>query len=224
MKIMKAATLVQLTVLALVCALGAVGCRKGLQKTTTIPDREGRVGGEKPRPPIDNQAGLNTGGNPGANNIGGTPIGGNPNGNNFPGGANNTGVPLPDGDFTGWEPNRTEFADQIVHFEFDKATVRPGDVAKLEEVARRMKSSFKGKALRIEGHCDERGTEEYNRSLGDRRALSVREKLVSLGLDPQMLPTISFGEEKPTDPGHNEAAWSKNRRGELILLSPPGAK
>jgi peptidoglycan-associated lipoprotein len=85
-----------------------------------------------------------------------------------------------------------------------------------------MKSNFRGKALRIEGHCDERGTEEYNRSLGDRRALSIREKLVQLGLDPEMLPTISFGEEKPVDPGHNEAAWSRNRRGELILLSPPG--
>jgi peptidoglycan-associated lipoprotein len=94
----------------------------------------------------------------------------------------------------------------------------------LEEVARRMKSNFQGKALLVEGHCDERGTEEYNRSLGDRRALSVREKLAQLGLDAEIVHTISFGEEKPIDPGHNDAAWSANRRGELILCSPPGAK
>ena len=86
-----------------------------------------------------------------------------------------------------------------------------------------MKSSFQGKALRIEGHCDERGTEEYNRALGDRRALSTREKLVSLGLDPKMLPTVTYGKERPAEPGHNAAAWAKNRRAELILLSPPGA-
>jgi peptidoglycan-associated lipoprotein len=62
-----------------------------------------------------------------------------------------------------------------------------------------------------------------NRALGDRRALSIREKLVQLGLDPEMLPTISFGEDKPADLGHNDAAFAKNRRAELILLSPPGS-
>src|SRR5262249_39277043 len=125
--------------------------------------------------------------------------------------------------FDDWTPNRDEFRAQTVYFDFDKSIIKPSEVSKLDEVARRMKSSFQGKALRIEGHCDERGTEEYNRALGDRRALSVREKLVSLGLDPEMLPTITYGEEKPADPGHNEAAWAKNRRAELVLLSPPVA-
>ena len=74
---------------------------------------------------------------------------------------------------------RDEFKDQTVYFEFDKSTIKPGEISKLEEVVRRMKG-FPGKALRVEGHCDERGTEEYNRSLGDRRALSIREKLVQL--------------------------------------------
>ncbi len=131
------------------------------------------------------------------------------------------GIPQSAKDVSNWIENREAFAAQTVYFDFDKSNIKPGEVGKLEEVARRMKSEFQGKALRIEGHCDERGTEEYNRALGDRRALSAREKLVSLGLDAEMLHTITFGEEKPADAGHNEAAWSKNRRAELILLSPP---
>ena len=76
-------------------------------------------------------------------------------------------------------------------------------------------------ALLIEGHCDERGTEEYNRALGERRALSVREFLVTLGVAPDRVETVSFGEDRPADPGHSSAAWDKNRRGEIVLLSPP---
>ena len=84
-----------------------------------------------------------------------------------------------------------------------------------------MKREFPGKALRIEGHCDERGTEEYNRSLGERRALAVREKLLDLGLNPNMVETRTYGEARPLDPGHNEGAWKQNRRGEIHLLTAP---
>ena len=125
--------------------------------------------------------------------------------------------------FADWKENREEFSAQTVRFDFDSAVIKKSEVGKLEEVARRMKANFAGKALRIEGHCDERGTEEYNRALGDRRALSIREKLVTLGVDSEMLPTISFGEDKPVDTAHTDAAFAKNRRGELILLSPPGS-
>jgi outer membrane protein OmpA-like peptidoglycan-associated protein len=194
----------------LTLALAATGCRKGLDKTTQIP-------GQSPTAPRDTAAGLRDPGasgvvSPGAGNTGTGVVG------TEPGGA---GIPQAKGDFTGWNQNREEFAAQTVHFDYDKSNIKPSEVSKLEEVARRMKSNFAGKALRIEGHCDERGTEEYNRSLGDRRALSVREKLVALGLDPEMLPTITFGEEKPVDAGHTEASWGKNRRAEMILLSPP---
>jgi peptidoglycan-associated lipoprotein len=120
-------------------------------------------------------------------------------------------------------PDRDTFRDQTVYFAFDRADVRPSEVSKLERVASEMKSTHAGKALRIEGHCDERGTEEYNRSLGEKRAASVRETLVRLGMNPAMIQTISMGEEHPAVPGHDEAAWSKNRRGEIILLSPPTA-
>ena len=74
--------------------------------------------------------------------------------------------------------------------------------------------------LMIEGHCDERGTEEYNRSLGERRALALRESLAAMGIDPMRIRTISWGEDKPVDPGHDESAWKKNRRGEFVLMLP----
>ena len=75
--------------------------------------------------------------------------------------------------------------------------------------------------MRVEGNCDERGTAEYNRALGDRRAQVVREELNTLGIDPTRVDTISYGFDKPSVQGHDEAAWSKNRRDEFILLTPP---
>lgn len=69
----------------------------------------------------------------------------------------------------------------------------------------------------IEGHCDERGTEEYNLALGERRARASYEHLVILGVDPQRMKIVSFGEEYPVDPGHNEIAWAKNRRAEFVV-------
>ena len=74
--------------------------------------------------------------------------------------------------------------------------------------------------LLIEGNCDERGTEEYNRSLGERRALAAREALAKLGVDPMRIETRSFGKDKPVDPGHDESAWAKNRRDDFVLLHP----
>jgi peptidoglycan-associated lipoprotein len=75
--------------------------------------------------------------------------------------------------------------------------------------------------VRIEGHCDERGTEEYNRVLGEKRALAAREGLIAEGVESGRIPTISYGEDKPAMPGQNEAAWKMNRRAEFLLLTPP---
>ena len=72
--------------------------------------------------------------------------------------------------------------------------------------------------LLIEGHCDERGTEQYNLALGDRRANQAKEYLVTLGVDTGRIRTVSYGEERPFDPGHDESAWSKNRRAHLVLV------
>ncbi len=69
----------------------------------------------------------------------------------------------------------------------------------------------------IEGHCDERGTEEYNLALGERRARAAYEHLVILGVDPGRMSIVSFGEERPIDPAHNETAWAKNRRAEFVV-------
>jgi peptidoglycan-associated lipoprotein len=73
--------------------------------------------------------------------------------------------------------------------------------------------------IRIEGHCDERGTVEYNLSLGERRAAAVRDYLSSLGIDASRVRIVSYGKERPADPGHGEAAWSKNRRGDFFIES-----
>ena len=78
-----------------------------------------------------------------------------------------------------------------------------------------------GDALLVEGHCDERGTEEYNRALGERRALALREALISGGADGQKIVTRSYGKDRKVDTGNSDAAHAKNRRGEFILLDPP---
>ena len=89
----------------------------------------------------------------------------------------------------------------------------------MENVANYLKQNMTEK-VKVDGHCDERGTEEYNRSLGERRALTVRAQLVRLGVTPDRIRTLSYGEDMPSDPGHDEAAWGKNRRAEFILLKP----
>ena len=73
--------------------------------------------------------------------------------------------------------------------------------------------------IQIEGHCDERGTAEYNLALGERRSNSAKKYLISLGVPEGRISTISYGKEKPLDPGHNEEAWAKNRRDHFIILS-----
>jgi peptidoglycan-associated lipoprotein len=83
-----------------------------------------------------------------------------------------------------------------------------------------MKSAPAGVALLIEGHCDERGTEEYNRALGERRALALREALVADGVDGMKVTTRSFGKDRPVDTSNTESGMAKNRRGEFVVLHP----
>jgi peptidoglycan-associated lipoprotein len=103
-----------------------------------------------------------------------------------------------------------------VYFEYDSSRIAPGERGKLEQVADEMKRR-RGLTLIVEGHCDERGSREYNMALGERRALAVRAYLIGLGIDAARIQTKSFGEEKPAVMGHDEAAWSRNRRAELAL-------
>ncbi|NWF91821.1 MAG: peptidoglycan-associated lipoprotein Pal [Syntrophaceae bacterium] len=105
-----------------------------------------------------------------------------------------------------------------IHFDFDKYDIRPGDAEILKQNAALL-SRFPKVKIQIEGHCDERGTEAYNLALGERRANSTKKYLISLGISPDRISTISYGEERPVDPGHNEEAWAKNRRAHTIILS-----
>lgn len=107
-----------------------------------------------------------------------------------------------------------QFEAEKIFFEYDKSDLRPEAREVLEKKADWLKR-YSALAIRIEGHCDERGTTEYNLALGERRAKAAYDYLVSLGIEPSRLTIISYGEERPGDPGHNEAAWAKNRRDEF---------
>jgi peptidoglycan-associated lipoprotein len=105
-----------------------------------------------------------------------------------------------------------------IHFDFDKYDVRREDEEILKENAAFLKKNPRVK-IQIEGHCDERGTIEYNLALGERRANNTKQYLISLGIPSDRMLTISYGKEKPLDKGHNDQAWAKNRRAHLIVLS-----
>lgn len=107
---------------------------------------------------------------------------------------------------------------QTVYFDFDKFNLRPDAMASLEMNYQLLKE-FPDAIIKIEGHCDERGTVEYNISLGEKRAKAVMDYLVGIGINPARLSMISFGKERPVDMGHNEEAWAKNRRAEFRIIS-----
>jgi len=102
-----------------------------------------------------------------------------------------------------------------IYFDFDRSLLTADSKAKLSELLEWMKKN-PGKKVLLTGHCDERGTNEYNLALGDRRARAAFEYMITLGADKSLLSTISYGEERPADPAHNEGAWSKNRRVEAV--------
>ncbi len=106
---------------------------------------------------------------------------------------------------------------QDAFFEYNESTLSADAQAALTTSANWMKKNPQYNLL-IEGHCDERGTEQYNLALGDRRANQGKEYLVTLGIDAGRIRTVSYGEERPFDPGHDEPAWAKNRRDHLVLV------
>ncbi len=105
-----------------------------------------------------------------------------------------------------------------IYFDFDKSHIRDDAKAALQHNAAWMKKN-PGVKVQIEGHCDERGTNAYNMGLGDRRASSAKKYLLTLGVNPKQLSTISFGEEKPQCTEHNETCWAKNRRAHFVVIS-----
>ena len=105
--------------------------------------------------------------------------------------------------------------DDKVYFDFDKSALDAEDKNLLEQYLPEIK---KAKIVRLEGHCDERGTREYNLALGERRALEVRDFLVVKGVSGKKIRVVSFGEERPVAYGSNEASWRQNRRVEFTRL------
>ena len=111
----------------------------------------------------------------------------------------------------------TDVAFEPVYFGFDASNLQQSEMAKIEAVAAHLKKT--GRVVIVEGNCDERGSNEYNLSLGESRAIAIRDYLVTLGVDPARIQTKSYGEEKPAVVGHEEGAWSKNRRGEFAVFA-----
>ena len=106
---------------------------------------------------------------------------------------------------------------QDAYFGFDESTLSSNAQAALTASADWLKKNTQYNLL-VEGHCDERGTEQYNLALGDKRANTAKEYLVTLGVDAGRIRTVSYGEERPFDGGHDDASWAKNRRAHLVLV------
>jgi peptidoglycan-associated lipoprotein len=197
-------------VATLVLSLGLLatvsGCHHRPISTTVIPD-SGRPSGTNPGA---------TGENPGATIPPAAPVEvtGNPSG--IP-----EGYGAFDNLFAGpHNEDRDKFKGDTVYFDFDSAVIKPSEEAKLQDLAAYFKGNQKLEGLLIEGHCDERGTEKYNLSLGERRALAAREYLGNLGVNVHRVKTVTYGASRPVEPGHDESAWKKNRRDEFVLITP----
>ena len=194
---MKSTKLTYLLVLGLALTFAATGCKHKPVGVTPLP------GARVPRPSEQGPGSLESG--PALR----------PDQQVGNGGGATAGLDL----FEGMVPDRAALAAQTVHFDYDSSVVKSSEKLKLEAVASALKSDSGAKLL-IEGHCDERGTEEYNRALGERRALALREALAKIGVAPERIRTISYGKDRPAENGHDESAWKMNRRGEFVLLHP----
>jgi len=193
---MKLTRLTNSLLVGLVLAVAGAGCLKKPVNETILP-------GYKPQPISDPFA--NTGGDT----------------NLVTGGGTNNPTPMTDPNVRkDWPRDHEIFKSDTVHFDYDSSVVRSGEKSKVKAVADYLKANM-ADAVEIEGHCDERGTEEYNRSLGDRRALALREALAAQGVDPTRVDTISYGKDRPVDTGKSEASHRKNRRGEFVLEKHP---
>ncbi len=198
---MKTKLLVEPVLLALVLAVGSLGCKTSKPTVTHINDKS---------------SGSGSGSNPNLSE-GVKPS----DGSDTSGAATGTNAAFVEANnHQGWPEDRATLAADTVHFDYDSSTIRASERPKVQAVADYLKGNT-ANAVKIEGHCDERGTDEYNRSLGVRRATALRAELVSLGIGADRIDTISFGRDRPADTGHSEAAHAKNRRGEFVVLTPP---
>jgi peptidoglycan-associated lipoprotein len=187
---MQSKVLTHAMILALVAALSLVGCKKKpFPPTGPTGSGAGKDGTATTTPPP----------------ITGSDIGG-------AGGGVKIDGPGMRPDVTSADLEKHEFP--TVYFDYDSAKIKPAEMSKLKTVADALKGG--SKKLLIEGHCDERGTAEYNRALGERRAQAALAELKRMGIDASRLSTISFGKDRPVEPAHDDSAWSRNRRCEFV--------
>lgn len=106
---------------------------------------------------------------------------------------------------------------ETIYFDYNSRDLNPEMKQRVDGVAQWIMQNAPGRKVLVEGHCDDRGTTEYNVSLGHDRAASVREELYRAGIPPELVSTVSYGKERPVNPEHNEAAWTKNRRVQFLL-------
>ena len=198
---MKLNKFANLLVIGLVVCVAASGCRKKPVNVTELP---GYRAGQVPEPP------------PGGAIKPAEPLTGETGATGLTGGHESNPASL----HQGWLEDAQTLKTDTVFFDFDSSVLKSSEKPKVSAVADYLKANA-GKAVRVEGNCDERGNEEYNRALGERRALAVREELIRLGIDPTRVDTISYGKDKPAVQGHDESAWRQNRRDDFIVLTKP---
>jgi len=121
------------------------------------------------------------------------------------------------GDTSGMTSEGTRGLLENVYFDYDSAAIRSDQRTVLQNNAKKASANASWKMIVVEGHCDERGSEEYNLALGDRRAAAVKQYLVDSGVSGAKIDTVSFGEAKPGVQGHDESAWKWNRRAEFVV-------
>ena len=112
-------------------------------------------------------------------------------------------------------PGTTRLIPRTYYFEYDRSVLGQDDLESLNLHAEFLRNN-PDRSIVVEGHADERGTREYNLALGERRADSIRSYMVSAGASPRQIEIVSYGEERPEDPGHDESSWSRNRRAVVI--------
>jgi peptidoglycan-associated lipoprotein len=222
---MKKAIFLKLAALTLLAVVAATGCKKTPKNVTPIHGQPTRITGDSRPTTINPDTNLNP-------PLVTPPPGLTPGG--LPPGVTATPIPTVIPPPRSFDPDASQppveargnmlvdrgaFAGNAIHFDYDKSVVKASEVGKLQPVIAALKAAPQNH-LEVEGHCDERGTEEYNRALGERRALAIRAQLIKSGIAPNRISTISYGEDKPAALGHDEAAWARNRRGELLLLKP----
>ena len=227
---------VKFLVLALAVTVAVAGCKKTPVRVTEIPGNPqgmtgpGRVASTPrindvppPSAPFRNEAPARTSPNTDFGNIPPTTQPVKPLDDSSIKPKSLEPIPLasPEG-FDGMIEQPDLLREQSVYFAFDSSEVRVGEKIKVGPVAEYLKGHATHK-IRIYGNCDERGTEEYNRSLGERRALALRAELLGEGIDSSRIDTVTNGKDKPVALGHDEASWKQNRRGDFVVLVPPAA-